>query len=238
MAEAVKALAGQVEASSKAIVSAIASLHERIDRFSAELTENRDKPSSIHAAFHEVEADVQRISTSAAESGQQMRLINERAHELQREVAQASHGLKIAFDGSDRFLKMSEDLVEQIAQRSGKVVFCIAADRNGYIATHNRKYCQSQRPGDTLWITANVPWPAAKSFARHKQSSGLFVSGLSVAPCQQAASPAPRRRLRRSGLLGNASAVLAGVLGLVERHVRAVQRRFQRLAGPVERHAG
>ncbi len=231
VAEAVKALAGQVESSSKAIVSAIASLQERIDRFSSELTENAAKPSQIHAAFHEVEQDVQRISTSAAESGQQMSLLNERAHELEREVLQATHGLKVAFDGSDRFLRMSEDLVEQIAESgvevddmpyiraaqqaageisglledalrggqisqadlfdenyrplegtnpqqhttrfcqltdrlfpgvqekmlafSDKVVFCIAADRNGYIATHNRKYCQPQRQGDTVWNTAN-----------------------------------------------------------------------------------
>ncbi|MBW8847054.1 MAG: chemotaxis protein [Burkholderiales bacterium] len=231
VAEAVKALAGQVESSSKAIVSAISSLQDRIDRFSAELTENRDKPSPIHAAFREVEQDVQRISASAAESSQQMSLLNERAHELEREVLEATHGLKVAFDGSDRFLRMSEELVEQIAESgvevddmpfiraaqqaadeiaalletalangqisqtdlfdesyrpiegtapqqhttrfcqltdrlfpavqektlgfSDKVVFCIAADRNGYIATHNRKYCQPQRPGDTVWNTAN-----------------------------------------------------------------------------------
>jgi methyl-accepting chemotaxis protein len=231
VAEAVKALAGQVEASSKAIVSAIATLQDRIDRFGDELTENDRKPSQIHAAFHEVEQDVQRIATSAAESGQQMNLLNERAQELEREVTQASHGLKVAFDGSDRFLRMSEDLVEQIAESgvevddmpfiraaqaaateisellgtalrdgqispadlfdesyrpiegtnpqqhttrfcpltdrllpavqekvlgvSDKIVFCISADRNGYIATHNRKYCQPQRPGDTVWNTAN-----------------------------------------------------------------------------------
>jgi methyl-accepting chemotaxis protein len=231
VAEAVKALAGQVESSSKAIVSAITSLQERIDRFSAELTANGNRPSQIHAAFSEVEQDVQRISVSAAESGQQMSLLNERAHELEREVSEASHGLKVAFDGSDRFLRMSEELVEQIAESgvevddmpfiraaqqaaaeisellegalrdgqisqsdlfdenyrpiggtnpqqhttrfcqltdrlfppvqektlgfSDKIVFCISADRNGYIATHNRKYCQPQRPGDTVWNTAN-----------------------------------------------------------------------------------
>jgi len=231
VAEAVKALAGQVESSSKAIVGAIASLQERIDRFSSELTENAAKPSQIHAAFHEVERDVQRIASSAAESGQQMGLLNERAHELEREVSEASHGLKVAFDGSDRFLRMSEELVEQIADSgvevddmplirlaqdtaaeiaalleralrdgqigaadlfdenyrpiegtspaqhltrfcaltdrllpevqekalgaSDKIVFCIAADRNGYIATHNRKYCQPQRAGDVVWNAAN-----------------------------------------------------------------------------------
>lgn len=231
VAEAVKALAGQVEASSKAIVSAIASLQERIDRFSAELTEDAARPSQIHAAFSAVEADVQRIAHSAADSGQQMHLLNERAQELDREVSQASRGLKVAFDGSDRFLRMAEDLVEQIAESgvevddmpfiraaqqaageiatllegalregqvsqadlfdenyraiegtsppqhltrfcpvtdrlfpavqekmlafSDRIVFCIAVDRNGYVATHNRKYCQPQRPGDTVWNTAN-----------------------------------------------------------------------------------
>jgi methyl-accepting chemotaxis protein len=38
------------------------------------------------------------------------------------------------------------------------VVFCIGADRNGYIPTHNRKYCQSQRAGDVVWNTANARW--------------------------------------------------------------------------------
>ena len=38
------------------------------------------------------------------------------------------------------------------------VVFCIAADRNGYIATHNNIYCHPQRPGDVVWNTANSRW--------------------------------------------------------------------------------
>ncbi len=231
VAEAVKALAGQVESSSKAIVGAIATLQQRIDRFSAELTENAAQPSQIHAAFRAVEQDVQRIAASAADSGEQMGQLNERTHALEREVSEASRNLKVAFDGSDRFLRMSEELVEQIAGSgvevddmpfiravqaaaaeigellesalrdgrisvadlfdehyqpladtqpqqhttrfcrltdqllpavqervlglSDKVVFCIAADRNGFIATHNRKYCQPQRPGDAVWNAAN-----------------------------------------------------------------------------------
>jgi methyl-accepting chemotaxis protein len=38
------------------------------------------------------------------------------------------------------------------------VVFCIAADRNGYISTHNHLYCQPQRSGDVVWNTANSRW--------------------------------------------------------------------------------
>lgn len=37
---------------------------------------------------------------------------------------------------------------------SDKVVFCIAVDRNGYVATHNKKYCHPQR-GDVAWDSAN-----------------------------------------------------------------------------------
>jgi methyl-accepting chemotaxis protein len=33
-------------------------------------------------------------------------------------------------------------------------VFCIAVDRNGYVAAHNKKYCHPQR-GDLAWDTAN-----------------------------------------------------------------------------------
>lgn len=38
------------------------------------------------------------------------------------------------------------------------IVFCIAADRNGYISTHNQVYCQPQRPGDVVWNTAHSRW--------------------------------------------------------------------------------
>jgi methyl-accepting chemotaxis protein len=38
------------------------------------------------------------------------------------------------------------------------VVFCISADRNGYISTHNKKYCQPQRAGDVVWNTAHSRW--------------------------------------------------------------------------------
>ena len=39
-----------------------------------------------------------------------------------------------------------------------KIVLCCATDRNGYIPTHNKKYCQPQRPNDVLWNTANARW--------------------------------------------------------------------------------
>ena len=50
--------------------------------------------------------------------------------------------------------KLLPPIQEPMLNLSPKVAFCIAADRNGYIATHNRKYCQPQR-GDLAWDTAN-----------------------------------------------------------------------------------
>ena len=58
-----------------------------------------------------------------------------------------------------RFTALADRLFPQVQEKllslSDKVVFCIAVDRNGYVACHNAKYNQVQRPGDTLWNTAN-----------------------------------------------------------------------------------
>ncbi len=58
-----------------------------------------------------------------------------------------------------RFTALADTLFpsvqEPVLSLSNKVVFCIAADRNGYIACHNQQYNQPQRPGDVLWNTAH-----------------------------------------------------------------------------------
>jgi methyl-accepting chemotaxis protein len=57
-----------------------------------------------------------------------------------------------------RFVGLADRLFPQVQERmlelSSKVVFCIAVDRNGYVAAHNKKYCHPQR-GDLAWDTAN-----------------------------------------------------------------------------------
>jgi len=57
-----------------------------------------------------------------------------------------------------RFVELADRLFPQVQERglaiSSKIVFCIASDRNGYIPTHNKKYCHPQR-GDVAWDTAN-----------------------------------------------------------------------------------
>ena len=57
-----------------------------------------------------------------------------------------------------RFVDLADRLFPQVQERvlglSDKIVFCIAVDRNGYVATHNKKYCHPQR-GEVVWDTAN-----------------------------------------------------------------------------------
>ncbi len=61
-----------------------------------------------------------------------------------------------------RFVALADRLFPQVQEHaltlSPKVVYCIAVDRNGYVATHNQKYCQPQRAGDVVWNTANSRW--------------------------------------------------------------------------------
>ena len=57
-----------------------------------------------------------------------------------------------------RFVELADRLFPPVQERmlelSNKVVFCIAVDRNGYVATHNSKYNHPQR-GDLAWDSAN-----------------------------------------------------------------------------------
>jgi methyl-accepting chemotaxis protein len=58
-----------------------------------------------------------------------------------------------------RFAALADRLFPQVQEPllklTDKVVFCIAADRNGYIACHNAQYNQPQRPGEVAWNTAH-----------------------------------------------------------------------------------
>ncbi|MBC7957480.1 MAG: chemotaxis protein, partial [Cytophagales bacterium] len=57
-----------------------------------------------------------------------------------------------------RFVELADRLFPQVQERvlgtSKKIVFCISVDRNGYVATHNKVYCNPQR-GDVAWDTVN-----------------------------------------------------------------------------------
>ena len=57
-----------------------------------------------------------------------------------------------------QFIALTDKLFPAVQERviglNPKIVFCIAVDRNGYVATHNLKYNNPQR-GDLAWDSAN-----------------------------------------------------------------------------------
>ena len=71
----------------------------------------------------------------------------------------------IAIEGTDplqhrtRFLSALEDALppiqEALLASDPRMVFCVTVDRNAYLPVHNRKYSLPQRPGETVWNTAN-----------------------------------------------------------------------------------
>ncbi|MDC7784254.1 methyl-accepting chemotaxis protein [Rhodoplanes sp. TEM] len=58
-----------------------------------------------------------------------------------------------------RFTALCDQLLpgvqEPLLAKNAQIAFCAAVDRNGYLPTHNRKFSQPQRPGETAWNTAN-----------------------------------------------------------------------------------
>ncbi|HLN25623.1 MAG TPA: globin-coupled sensor protein [Patescibacteria group bacterium] len=47
-------------------------------------------------------------------------------------------------------------IMEPVVERDPRIVFCLAVDRNAYIATHNLHCSKPQRPGELDWNTANA----------------------------------------------------------------------------------
>jgi len=233
VADAVKDLAGKVEASSKEIMSTVGDLDRRIAALAREIEARpgQARQGAFHTALAEVDSGVARITDAAGESGAVCAGLNTQIAALEGEMHGTTRALDAAMVRSEAFLKVSEQLIElvadcgietedtpyiaaaietagqvaklledavrtgtisiadlfdenykpipgtepaqvttrfcdltdrllpQVQERvlglSGRVVFCIAVDRNGYVPTHNRKYCQPQRPGELVWNTAN-----------------------------------------------------------------------------------
>jgi methyl-accepting chemotaxis protein len=61
------------------------------------------------------------------------------------------HRTKI-LDWADRALPPFQ---EAFLTKDGRMAFCVAIDRNGYLPVHNRIYSHPQRPGDIAFNTAN-----------------------------------------------------------------------------------
>lgn len=238
VADAVKDLSARVETSSKDIMRTVGALDERIGALAKEIRTQpgsaRERQGGFHRALAEVQDGVGEIAAAAEQSRGICAGLNDSMRSIEREMQQALKTLGVATTRSESFLKVSEELIEVVAdcgidtedspyirgaqqaasqvsrlledavrtgalgmaqlfdehyrpvegsspqqhttafcaltdrlfpqvqekllELSGKVVFCIAVDRNGYVPTHNRRYCQPQRAGDTAWNTANSRW--------------------------------------------------------------------------------
>ncbi|MEO8123178.1 MAG: methyl-accepting chemotaxis protein [Burkholderiales bacterium] len=233
VADAVKDLAGKVEASSKQIMSTVGDLDKRIAALAHEIEARpgQARQGAFHTALAEVDSGVARITDAAGQSGTVCAGLNAQMATIEGEMHRTTRALDAAVLRSEAFLKVSEHLIElvancgvetedtpyitaametagqvsklledalrtgtisvadlfdenykpipgtepaqvtarfcdltdrllpQVQERvlglSGRVVFCIAVDRNGYVPTHNRKYCQPQRSREVAWNTLN-----------------------------------------------------------------------------------
>ncbi|NRT55242.1 methyl-accepting chemotaxis protein [Sphaerotilus uruguayifluvii] len=117
VADAVKDLAGRVESSSRTIMSTLSDLDRRIESFSREIRTGGDgaHQGAIHRAFAEVEASVGRIDETAGKSAETVQYVCESSQMLAGEISHAFDGLDVALDCSDRFLTVSETLIDELA---------------------------------------------------------------------------------------------------------------------------
>lgn len=71
----------------------------------------------------------------------------------------------VPIDGTDpvqystRFLSLTDEqfpaIQEPVVTKRPGIVFCAAVDRNAYLPTHNAAFSKPQKPGETVWNTAN-----------------------------------------------------------------------------------
>lgn len=117
VADAVKDLANQVEVTSKSITRTVSALDERIAAVSRELREGSAEAQGgeVHAAFSRVDGEFNRIGETAQHSMRTCEALSGRVHALEGELKNTLGGLRVALDCSDRFLGVSERLIEQMA---------------------------------------------------------------------------------------------------------------------------
>ena len=117
VADAVKDLSAQVEASSKDILGTMAELDSRISALAREIRvrEGEAPQGAFHRALAEVQAGVSRIHAAAQDSGRICEGINGEMSVIQAEMRRANGSLQAATDRSEAFLKIGETLIEVVA---------------------------------------------------------------------------------------------------------------------------
>jgi len=110
-------------------------------------------------------ADTRFIHAAQDAAGRIAALLNEAVQQRQATLDELFDERYVPIAGTEpqqhltRFAKLADRLFPRVQEAvlgiDAQVVFCISADRNGYIACHNQKYNHAQRAGDVAWNTAN-----------------------------------------------------------------------------------
>ena len=123
VADAVKDLAGKVEASSKEITGTVGQLDSRIEtlargirqRAVAQAAAKAVEEGSVHGRLDAVAADVERIASAARASQQVCEALSQRMGEIQSQVDATARSLDGALQRTGTFLTISEQLLETVA---------------------------------------------------------------------------------------------------------------------------
>ncbi len=117
VADAVKDLAGQVEASSKHIMGTVADLDARVDTLSREIRrqEGQARQGAFHTALADLQGGVADIDAAAQRSRAICDALAARMHTLRDDMQAGRKVLDGALQRSEAFLHTSESLIEVVA---------------------------------------------------------------------------------------------------------------------------
>jgi methyl-accepting chemotaxis protein len=118
VADAVRDLAGKVEASSKAIMSTLTELDSRIGALSREIQSrpNAADQGAFQRALAELEVGVGSITTAAQNSREVCTGLNAQMSQIEGEMRKTGEALQSTLVRSESFLKVSEKLIELVAE--------------------------------------------------------------------------------------------------------------------------
>jgi methyl-accepting chemotaxis protein len=117
VAEAVKELSAQVESTSKAIMTTVGELDQRVDLLAQEIEARsaQQKPSRFHQTLAEVESSVGAIGDAATASRDISDGLDRQMAAIESEMHATARALDTAMRRSESFLTLSEEMIEAVA---------------------------------------------------------------------------------------------------------------------------
>lgn len=118
VADAVKALAGQVEASSKAIMGTVQQLGGRIDALAREVSREGppEQHGNVHRALAVVGQGVRRIQEASDGSREVCAGLDTQMSQIEAEMRRTTGAMDNALARTESFLTVSEQLIETVAE--------------------------------------------------------------------------------------------------------------------------